>query len=541
MFITIQFPLFDKWGLMVTENRATIPSWRDISTTLFVKNIGAIINSPKRFNSPLDSDTYYCNATSVLNLCGLSSNNFYESLRNAENIKSKIMFRRFQADSYFMAKFEIGFADSMEQFVDENQEPDALKALFFRHISTYLDCQLKIKVGTKLGKYVALGQSTKYLKQTYYWSTIVGKKDFNEKDPNAQIEGLNPNLIVQVDANKFPLEKFGFEKVKISGIADEILELYYGQIKFQNTKYFDIWVIGTKNQKEISPYLQTDFTGFSTELKRIRTNLLEIPVQAAILQKITAKIQDLGINPKLSDISVQYNIGRFLVNSIDKLSKNLRNKISQTDLIKTILKPNGEIEENENPLKEKIKIAFDWFKTLPSHPDLDNMKLQFEQKYAELLDEKPKKTIYISSTFRDLKDYRADLIKLFQNELSKQFELSQIMEKMYDDGDFTPFSEDCTAAVGKSDIYLIILGNKVGSFPPNETRTYTEIELDFAILNQKKMFCFMVDPFDEKEISDKAKHDEIIGKFKGRPTHKFKNYSELENLLLKHLYQLAFD
>ena len=72
-----------------------------------------------------------------------------------------------------------------------------------------------------------------------------------------------------------------------------------------------------------------------------------------------------------------------------------------------------------------------------------------------------KKTIYISSTFRDLKDYRANLIKLFQNELSKQFELSQIMEKMYDDGDFTPFSEDCTAAVDKSDIYLIILGNKV--------------------------------------------------------------------------------
>ena len=31
-----------------------------------------------------------------------------------------------------------------------------------------------------------------------------------------------------------------------------------------------------------------------------------------------------------------------------------------------------------------------------------------------------------------------------------------------------------------SDIYFMILGNKVGSYPPNEKRTYTEIEYDTA-------------------------------------------------------------
>ncbi len=62
------------------------------------------------------------------------------------------------------------------------------------------------------------------------------------------------------------------------------------------------------------------------------------------------------------------------------------------------------------------------------------------------------------------------------------------MERMFDDGTYTPFVDDCVEAVLSSDIYIIILCNKVGSFPPNEQRTYTEIELDTAIAQDKRIF-----------------------------------------------------
>ena len=68
--------------------------------------------------------------------------------------------------------------------------------------------------------------------------------------------------------------------------------------------------------------------------------------------------------------------------------------------------------------------------------------------------------VYISSTFRDLKDFRAELISLFQNQLKNNFELCEIMERMFDDGTYTPFVNDCVEAVIESDIYIIILGNR---------------------------------------------------------------------------------
>ena len=127
--------------------------------------------------------------------------------------------------------------------------------------------------------------------------------------------------------------------------------------------------------------------------------------------------------------------------------------------------------------------------------------------------------VYISSTFRDLKDFRGELIHLFQNQLKNNFELCEIMERMFDDGTYTPFLDGCVEAVLESDIYIIILGNKTGSFPPNEEKTYTEIELDTALANNKRVFCLRLENFDETEIDNKVKHDELLDKFKGRPKH----------------------
>ncbi len=102
----------------------------------------------------------------------------------------------------------------------------------------------------------------------------------------------------------------------------------------------------------------------------------------------------------------------------------------------------------------------------------------------------PKWKVYISSTFIDLKEHRAKLIAIIQNELQDSFELTEIMERMYDKGEFTLSVDVCTEAVKSCDIFLIILANRTGSISPDGVRTYTEVELETAIAEHKKIFSF---------------------------------------------------
>jgi nucleoside 2-deoxyribosyltransferase len=537
MFLTFQFPFFDHRNLQVEPNRVERPIWPNPGINDYLRYFGAILKDNPNYIGPWDGNELFCNANSVINLYGLGQNNFYKSLK--QTTQSKAIFRRFQSDGYFMGKFEIGFSDFFENTIDLNSS--TLKEQFLAQINKYLHCEVKIKTGIKLSNFVQLADIPYFLHNAYFWSTKTGKRSFDQKEAKNQIEELAPTIIIHVNKSKIPVTKFGFDKIELKGTDDSKFELYKTQVAYLGTKgyrYFDIWVIAVDDESISNPQYKNEFSGFPEEINGIRRNLLKIPVNYEILSKLNSKLQKIQASSPLTNVDVQISIASYVHNLMLKLVKDEKSGQSVT---KALLTTNGSInDKSSNPLFDKLESAYNWVKVLPSNQILDNIKKQFTENYLTFIKNK-KKTIYISSTFRDLKDYRADLIKLFQNELSKQFELSQIMEKMYDDGDFTPFSEDCTAAVDKSDIYLIILGNKVGSFPPNETRTYTEIELDFAIFKEKKMFCFMLDPFDEKEISDKAKHDEIIGKFKGRPTHKFKNYNDLENLLLKHLYQLAFE
>ena len=147
--------------------------------------------------------------------------------------------------------------------------------------------------------------------------------------------------------------------------------------------------------------------------------------------------------------------------------------------------------------------------------------------------------VYVSSTFKDLKDFRAELINLFQNQLQNNFELSKIMERMFDDGTYTPYVDDCVEAVLGCDIYIIILGNRTGSFPPDQDRTYTEFELDAALANDKRIFCLHLETFNEAEIDNKVKHQQILDKFKGRPIHTFKDSLTLKNALYEFLFPFS--
>lgn len=131
----------------------------------------------------------------------------------------------------------------------------------------------------------------------------------------------------------------------------------------------------------------------------------------------------------------------------------------------------------------------------------------------------------------DMKDLRAIIINLFHKQLQSKFDLTTIMEWMYDDGSQTPFQEDCKKAVEECHIYILLLGNEVGSYPPNETRTYTEIELDTAKSTNKRIFVMRLKDFQVKP-ENQAKHNELLEKFKGRNIHTFED----ETSLVKSLY-----
>ncbi len=138
--------------------------------------------------------------------------------------------------------------------------------------------------------------------------------------------------------------------------------------------------------------------------------------------------------------------------------------------------------------------------------------------------------VYLSSTYRDLADKRTELIYYFEKQLKGSFELTIIMERMFDDGSHTAFELDCEKEAVRCDIYILIQGNSIGSYIPNTTTTYTELELDTAIRLKKKIFILQLNSFDPVEIGAKntEKHEQICKKFAGKPTHFFHDLDSIK-------------
>ena len=92
---------------------------------------------------------------------------------------AKILFRRFQSDGRFLAKFEFGFFDNFESTLNPGVLTDGeLKKLLYQHINQYLLCPVKVKKGSrkfdKKNRYtdfIPLVHTGNALASYYYWST----------------------------------------------------------------------------------------------------------------------------------------------------------------------------------------------------------------------------------------------------------------------------------------------------------------------------------------------------------------------------------
>lgn len=145
-----------------------------------------------------------------------------------------------------------------------------------------------------------------------------------------------------------------------------------------------------------------------------------------------------------------------------------------------------------------------------------------------------KRKVYLSSTFKDLEPYRELVIRKFESEFSESFELCKIMEYMYEDGTSTPPLDECINEVKESDIYLLILGNRVGSLPPNSDKTYTEIEYETALSmkDEKYIFRFVNTNFKKNECDDEDRYMKIKAKISELRPQEFKNITSFENRFL---------
>lgn len=152
-----------------------------------------------------------------------------------------------------------------------------------------------------------------------------------------------------------------------------------------------------------------------------------------------------------------------------------------------------------------------------------------------------KSKVYLSSTFRDLEEHREFVVDKINRELRDSFELCQVMECMYDDGRNRLIIDDCLNEVRKSDIYFLIVGNRVGTKVPSRDKTYTEMEYETAMAEEKRIFRFLKTDFNEAECDDVEKYKAFKSQLNGHYIQEFKDYNSFEKVFLTCLSVLLMD
>lgn len=103
----------------------------------------------------------------------------------------------------------------------------------------------------------------------------------------------------------------------------------------------------------------------------------------------------------------------------------------------------------------------------------------------------PPPTIYISSTFRDLKAYREKMLETLRFLIDGYFVVGRTMETMMP-GSQQPPLEECLRDVANCNIYVLIFGKRYGSIAPGTDKSFTEHEYLLA-KGSKTVLAFYAD------------------------------------------------
>lgn len=410
MFITFQFPLFDNRYFLTDVNRTLRPEWPTPQQHDRVRYFGEVIGRGQQYLGPWDDEKKYCNAHSVINLCGTESNHFFRNLHGA-SFQSRILFRRFQSDGKCLSKFEIGFNDEFENTLDEaSLQKGNLKDLVFSHIQKYLLCPVKIRIGNKLSGFVPLIDAGRQLKYSCYWSTTKGKKSFLSKDMQSRIEHCEPVILIQLDSARINFKDEELKSIEVPELSKEKIELYYHLIPYKIGRYnFNLkgWIIALPKNVYTNPVHKNEFAVYSTTVRYLRINLLRIHVETIIQKKFLSVLANQQLEQPIMDQQVLIRIYTYLHKVQVNLSNIMRNKQPQEMLVQAAFKLDETYAGSESPeeIIEGVQYYMAWLKTLNLTPEtkqviayLDKLITDMEHKSTADSEEK---IVFISYNHKD--------------------------------------------------------------------------------------------------------------------------------------------
>lgn len=338
MFITVQYPILDYRFFQSNPARTERPKWPEPSAKDIVRYFGPVMSSKTIAYGPWDSEQKYCNAHGVLNLCGKGNVHFFHLLHQSP-YQSRVIFRRFQSDGRFLVKFDIGFNDHFEEEITKTATVID-KQQFYQHVTSYLLCPLKVKVGGKLSPYSPLIDAGRHLRNAYFWSTYNGvPKSFNPRDLNYQVENSEPQIIIHINSQALDLLAFAEQKVAMPELAAEGVQLFFDSMPYiQNGNKYEtkLWIIASDDSKNNLPLLSKDFKNYSSPIRYLRKNLLKIHQEKNAVKKLLEVLS--GNEYKDIDAAGKEKIFFYLHKKLLNLSKAHRNSQPQYNLVELAFK-----------------------------------------------------------------------------------------------------------------------------------------------------------------------------------------------------------
>ncbi len=410
MFITLQFPLFDYRYIQANPNRTERPNWPEPGGNDRLRYFGEIFNRTKPYLGPWDDEKKYCNARSVINLCGMGDDHFYKMFFKSP-AQTRILFRRFQSDGKCMAKFEIGLNDDFEKSPAlQNADAATTAKSIDEQIQKYLLCPVKIKIGNKLSDYTALADAGDELNSAYYWATQKGKKTFSIKDIQHQAESCEPVLLLQLDVSKIDVSAMQLQHVDIPGLTAEGMALFcrYTPYRIGKRNYnLKTWVIATNNGYDKTAVMPGEFSDYNNTLRYLRINLLRIHVEIILQKKLLDVLSRASTAPLLQDAATRNRLYQYLHKIWLNLSGIQRNKQPQQQLVQTAFALDA-THFGSAGIDDQVALLADykdWLQNLQATDKNEQVKKYVEENTAELEQKKAATanniTVFISYNHTD--------------------------------------------------------------------------------------------------------------------------------------------
>jgi len=142
-----------------------------------------------------------------------------------------------------------------------------------------------------------------------------------------------------------------------------------------------------------------------------------------------------------------------------------------------------------------------------------------------------RKTVFISSTFVDLKEERKKVWECLE-----KFDVT--VKGMEQFGARTPSPlTTCISEVEQSDIYVGIVGMRYGSEEPNSGKSYSQLEYEKAIEQAKEILIYLIDEENSTVTPNLIQYDKIqkLNNFKTilRDKHTVDSFSNSQDLVSK--------